>query len=175
MSATVWSFEPSLELPFFVIRMKNLFQSCGHSRIFQIYWHIECSTFIASSFRILNSSTGIPSPPLSLLLVMFPKAHLTLYSRMSGSRGVITPLWLSGSLRFFFYGSSMFSCHLFLISSASLRSIRFLSFTVPVFAWKVLLVSNFLEEISSLSHSIVFLYFFVLFTKEGFLISPCYS
>ena len=36
-------------------------------------------------------------------------------------------------------------------------------------------VSDFLEEISSLSHSIVFLYFFALFTEEDFLISPCYS
>ena len=36
-------------------------------------------------------------------------------------------------------------------------------------------VSNFLEEISSLSHSIVFLYFFALIAEEGFLISPCYS
>ena len=35
-------------------------------------------------------------------------------------------------------------------------------------------ISNFLEEISSLSHSIVFLYFFALITEEGFLISPCY-
>ena len=35
--------------------------------------------------------------------------------------------------------------------------------------------SNFLEEISSLFHSIVFLYFFALITEEGFLISPCYS
>ena len=34
-------------------------------------------------------------------------------------------------------------------------------------------ISNFLEEISSLSYSIVFLYFFELITKEGFLISPC--
>ena len=33
-------------------------------------------------------------------------------------------------------------------------------------------ISNFLEEISSLSHSIVFLYFPALVTKEGFLISP---
>ena len=32
-----------------------------------------------------------------------------------------------------------------------------------------------LEEISSLSHSVVFLYFFALITEEGFLISPCYS
>ena len=36
-------------------------------------------------------------------------------------------------------------------------------------------ISNFLKEISSLSHSIVFLYFFALITEEGFLISPCYS
>ena len=36
-------------------------------------------------------------------------------------------------------------------------------------------ISNFFEEISSLPHSIVFLYFFALTTEEGFLISPCYS
>ena len=36
-------------------------------------------------------------------------------------------------------------------------------------------ISNFLEEISSLSHSVVFLCFFALITEEGFLISPCYS
>ena len=36
-------------------------------------------------------------------------------------------------------------------------------------------ISNFLEEISSLSHSIVFLYLFALIAEEGFLISPCYS
>src|SRR5574340_124114 len=36
-------------------------------------------------------------------------------------------------------------------------------------------ISNFLEEISSLSYSIVFLDFFALITKEGFLISPRYS
>ena len=33
-------------------------------------------------------------------------------------------------------------------------------------------ISDFLEEISSLSHSVVFLYFFALITEEGFLISP---
>ena len=36
-------------------------------------------------------------------------------------------------------------------------------------------ISDFLEEISSLSHSIVFLDFFALITEEGFLISPSYS
>ena len=51
---------------------------------FPICWYIECSTFTASSFRIWNSSAGIPSPPLALFIVMLPKAHLTLHSRMSG-------------------------------------------------------------------------------------------
>ena len=47
--------------PFFSIAllwgMKTpLFQSCGHCWVFQICWHIECSTLTASSFRIWNSS-----------------------------------------------------------------------------------------------------------------------
>ena len=69
MSAIVWWFEHSLVLPFFGIGMKSdLFQSCGHCWVFHICWHIECSTFTASSFRIWNSSTGIPSPPTSAAL-----------------------------------------------------------------------------------------------------------
>ena len=32
-------------------------------------------------------------------------------------------------------------------------------------------ISSFLEEISSLSHSVVFLYFFALITEEGFLLA----
>ena len=36
-------------------------------------------------------------------------------------------------------------------------------------------IFNLLEHISSLSQSVVFLYFFALITEEGFLISPCYS
>ena len=60
----------------------DLFQSCGHCWVFQICWHIACSTFTASSFRIWNSSTGIPSPPLALLIVILSKAHLTSHSMM---------------------------------------------------------------------------------------------
>ena len=126
----------------------DLFQSCGHCWVFQICWHIECSTFTASSFRIWNTSTGIPSPPLALFIVMLPKAHLTSHSRMSGSSWVITPSWLSRSLRpffeyiyFYFLQFSVYSCHLFLVSSSSVRSIPFLSFIVPIFAWNVPLVS----------------------------------
>ena len=118
----------------------DLFESCGHCWVFQICWHFECSTFTASSSRIWNSSTGMPSPPLALFVVMLSKAHLTSHSRMSGSRSVITPSWLSGSWRFFLYSSSVYSCHL-LISSASVRSIPFLSFIEPLFAWNVPLVS----------------------------------
>ena len=33
-------------------------------------------------------------------------------------------------------------------------------------------ISDFLEEMSGLSHSIVLLYFFALITYEGFLLSP---
>ena len=175
MSAIMWWFEHSLALHLFWIRVKtHLFQSCGYFWVFQICWHIECSTSTASSFKIWNSSTGIPSPPLALLVVMLPKAYLTSHSRMSGSRWVITPSWLSGLWRSFLYSSSVYYCHLFLISSASVRSIPFLSFIEPIFACS-LGISNFLEEISSLSHSVVFLYFFALITEEGFLMSPCSS
>ena len=69
---------------------------------------------------------------------MLPKAHLTSHSRMSGSRWVLTPLWLSESLRSFLYSSSVYSCHLFLVSPV--RSIPFLSFIVPIFAWNIPLV-----------------------------------
>ena len=102
MSAIVWLFEHSLGLPLFGIGMKtDLFQSCGHCWVFQICWHIEYSTFTASSFRIWNSSTGIPSPPLALFLVMLHKAHLTSHFRMSGSKWVITLSRLSESWRSF--------------------------------------------------------------------------
>ena len=120
---------------------ENWFQSCGHCWVFIICWHIECSTFTVSSFKICSSSTEIPSPPLALFTVMLPKAHLTLHSRMSGSRWVITSSWLSVSTRSFLYSSLVYSCYLFLISSASVRSISFLFFTVSIFAWKVPLIS----------------------------------
>ena len=81
------------------LEWKLTFSSPVATAVFQICWHIECSTFTAASFRIWNSSTGIPSPPLALFVVMLPKAHLTSHSRMSGSRWVITPSWLSGLWR----------------------------------------------------------------------------
>ena len=97
--------------------------------------HIDWSTLTESSFRILNSSAGIPSPPLALFIVLLPKAHLTSYSRMSGCRWVTTSLWSSGSLRLFLC-SSVFSCHLFLISFSSVVSLSFLSFLGPL-SWNI--------------------------------------
>ena len=97
--AVVWTF---FDMPFCGTGMKtDLFQSCGHCWIFQICWHIEYNSFTASSFRIWNSSTVIPSPSLVLFVVMLPVAHLTSHSRMSGSRWMSIPLWLSGSLGLF--------------------------------------------------------------------------
>ena len=47
-------------------------------------------------------------------------------------------IWI---LKIFLYSSSVYSCHLFLMSSASVKSILFLSFIVPIFAWDSPLVS----------------------------------
>ena len=58
MSAILPKFEPSLALPFFGTGMKtDIFQPCGHCCVFQICWHIEFSTLIASTF---SPSTGDP-------------------------------------------------------------------------------------------------------------------
>ena len=84
----------------------------------------------------------------------------------------IVIIWV---MKIFFYSYSVYTWHLFLIFSASVRTIQFLSFIVPIFASNVPLISNFLEEIFSLSLSNVFLYFFALIIEEDFLISPCYS
>ena len=49
MSVTVRLFEHYLALPFFGIGKKTyFFQACGHCWVFQICWHIECSTLTAS-------------------------------------------------------------------------------------------------------------------------------
>ena len=128
-------------LPFFWIGMKaDFLQSCGHSWVFQICWHIECSTVTASSFRIWNNSAGIPSAQLAFFVVILPKAHLTSQSRVSGSRWVITPSWLSGSLRLSMH-SSMYSCHVFLIFLLLLGAYHFCPLLCPslhkMFSWSL--------------------------------------
>ena len=146
----------------------DLFQSCGHCWVFQIFWHIECSTFTASSFRIWYSSTGILSPPLALFIVMHPKAYFSSNFRMSGSGWVIAPSWLSVSWRSLMYSYFVYSCHL-LMSSASVRSIPFLSFIVPIFARNVPLVCLILLRRSLVFPISIFLLFLfpILFSFTG--------
>ena len=60
-----------------------------------------------SSLRIWNSSTGIPSPPLALFVVMLPKAHLTsvfdVWLRVSDHTIII--IWV---IKIFLYSISTF-------------------------------------------------------------------
>ena len=153
MSATVWQFEHFLPLPFFGIGMKtDIFQSYGHSWVFQICWYIECSSFTASSFRIWTSSIGILPPLLALIIVMLPKAHLTSHSRdvwLMVSDHIIVVIWV---MKIFLYSSSVYSCHLFLISSAFIRSSPFLSFILPILSWNVPLMLH----CASLKHKHIF-------------------
>ena len=96
---------------------------------------------------------------------MFPKVYLTSHSRISGSRWVIAPSWLSGSLRSFctillwiftpFLNLSCF-CYALAVSVVYCGHLCMKHFVG---------ISNVLDAISSHSHSIVFLCFF----KKSFL------
>ena len=59
-------------------------------------------------------------------------------------------------MKIFLYSSSVYSCHLFLISSASVRSIPFLSFVEPIFAWNIPLVSLIFLKRSLVFHILLF-------------------
>ena len=123
----------------------DLFQSCGHCWVFQVCWHIECSTFTASSSRIWNSSTGIPSPPLALF---------------------VRPTWLhipgclsldEWSHHHDYLGHEDLFCTVLCILATLLNIFcfcsvhTFLSFIEPNFAWNVPLVS-----LISLERSLIF-------------------
>ena len=74
---------------------------------------------------------------------MLPKAHLTSHSRWLALGEWTQHRDYLGHEDFFLYSSSVYSCHLFLISSASIRSLPFLSFIEPIFAWNIPLVCLF--------------------------------
>ena len=81
-------FGHSLAFPFFRIGMKTDFSSPVATA--------EISKFAGILSAVLSQHHLVgfeiaqlefhPSPPLALFIVMLPKAHLTLRSRMSGSR-----------------------------------------------------------------------------------------
>ena len=171
VSTTVWQFVHILVLPFFGIGMKTDLSQYGYCWVLQICWHTECSTLTASSFRIWKSRAGIPSLPLALCVVMVPKVYLTSHFRMSGSKWMVTPSWLSRSLWPFSYRSSV-------------RSLPFLSFYVTIFAWNVPFVSPiFLKRALvflillfssiSLHCSLKAFYFFIIFIFTFFALQYC--
>ena len=154
----------------------DLFQSCGHCWVFQICCHIKCSKWTASSFRIWNSSAAISSPPPALFIEMLPKVHLTSHSSMSGSRWVTTPSHYLGSLRAFFV--QIF--HVFLPPLLNLFCFcYFLAIFLLYCAYPCMKcslgISNFLKDISSLSHSIVFSIPLQCLLKKTFLSSLLFS
>ena len=114
----------------------------------------------------------------SLALPFFGIGMKTDIFQFCGHYWVFQICWLIECSTFtassFRISSSVYSCHLFLISSASVRSIPFLSFIEPIFAWNAPLVSLVLLEIS-IFLSCCLLYSLAFFTVEGFLISPCCS
>ena len=67
---------------------------------------------------------------------------------MSGSRLMITPSWLSGLWRSFLYSSSVYSCHLFLISLLLLGPYHFCSLLIlslhEMFPWYLIFLKIFL-------------------------------
>ena len=162
MSAIVWWFEHSLVLPFLGTGMSwtriDLFQSCGHYWVFQIWWHIECSTLKASSFKILNSSAGIPSTSTSFI------SSSVFWGPLHSSESLALDEWP----HHWFIQVIIICFGQFCVISPSLLDLFccYLVFTVSVlycvhFWMKCSFdISNFLE-ISSLSPS-VFLYFFAI-------------
>ena len=83
---------------------------------------------------------------------------------------------------FFFFGEDLFCTVLLCILATSSSYLLLLLGPYHSVLYRAHLcmkcslgISNFLEEISSLSHSFVFLYFFSLIAEEGFLISSCCS
>ena len=105
----------------------------------------ECNILTTSSSTIWKNSAENLSLPLALFVVICPKVHMNLHSRMSGYRwhwsSSTKPSWLSGSISPFLYIYSMHPCLLFLTYSASVRSLPFLSCIVPILAWNFPLIS----------------------------------
>ena len=131
MSANVQKLEHSLALPFFGVGMEtDLFPSCGHCWVFQICWHIECSTFTAASFRIWNSSAGISLH--HCFLILFPLfLHSLISSCLNLSLGIYgrSPNKNQGTGKHFCHwegplGSSSVSIPSFLWNSSILRGNR---------------------------------------------------
>ena len=174
MSAILWKFEHSFSLPFLGLEWKLTFSSPLATAEFSIF------TGILRASLSQNHLLGFEIDQLEfhhLLYLCFQWCFLRpSWLHIPGCLALGEWWHHCGYLgREDLFCSSVFSCHLFLISSASVRSIPFLSFIVPIFVWNIPLVPLIFLNRYHLSNSIVFLYFFALFTEESFLISLCYS
>ena len=153
----------------------DLFQSCGHCWVFQIWWHIECSTLTASSFRIFRQLTwkSITSTSFVVILPKYTPACLTLGKWLHHCDYLVIKT-------FFLYSSSVYSFHLFLISFASDRSLLFLFFILSILAWNIPLISPiFLKRSLAfplLLFSSIFFFFFCIFhLRRPFCLSLLFS
>ena len=81
----------------------------------------------------------------------------------------IVVIWV---IKIFWYSSSMPSCHLFLISSASVRSIPFLSLIVYIFAWNIPLVSQIFLRRSLVFPFLLFSSIFLHWSLRKAFLSP---
>ena len=86
MSAIVQYFEHSLALPFFGIGMKTDFSILVATAEFSKFADILSAALSKHHLSVFGIAQLKISPPLALFVVMLPKAHLTLHSRMPGSR-----------------------------------------------------------------------------------------
>ena len=130
--------------------------------------------FTTSSFRIWNSSTGIPSFPLALFEVMLRPTWLCNSEHLALGEWSHHRDYLDREDLFYIVLPCIF-CHLFLISSASVRFIPFLSFIVPIFAGKVPLVSLIFLKRSLVFPILLFSSISLHWSLRKAFLSLCYS
>ena len=161
-----WFFQPTSLLGFHLGELKALTScsgksapvgSCLHSQWWSgagpcwlCTWKILDGGFLHSSFWPWPSGSHYAALRSMQCLsccnipVMVPEGHfhLSRYNRALKSFLCASGLHMTiFTWRSFLYSSSVYSCHLFLISSAFVQSIPFLPFIVSIFAWNVPLVS----------------------------------
>ena len=152
----------------------EIFQSCGLCWVFQICWHIQCSTL--KQQHLLGFETDQLQFQLALFVVMLSKAHLPSHSRMSGSRWADHTTVVIGVINIFLWSSSVYFCHLFFISSASHRFLLFLSLLcLSLHEMLKTDLSNFCDEISSLSHCIIFFCLYTVHLRWSSVLSLLFS
>ena len=132
ISAIVLFLTHTLGSPFLGIGMKtDLFQSFGHFMVFQILWHIAVMVLMAPSPPDLNSYIGMSSVPGAFLSATAFSACRTSLSSTFGSISKsfgTNSSFMSGS---FLYRFEVYSRHLFLTSSFSVKSLPLSPLTTP--------------------------------------------